>query len=238
LNLPADGVAHGGAIRLWLVRHGQAAAGWGEELDPPLSPQGRLDAEVAADLLAPGGARPVMTSPLLRTRQTAEILASRWQATPVVADEVTEVPSPGAGGDASGGSDRANRAADPRAADPRAADPRAADPRAEDPQAVLRHRARWLAGFLNGRWTDQPASLWAWRRRLVGFLATLAQPTVVVTHAVAINTVLAEAAGDDRVFAWPVAPGSVTVVEVRRAERRWSVEVVAIGATDATSLVW
>jgi broad specificity phosphatase PhoE len=208
--------------RLWLVRHGRATAGWGEDADPPLSPEGRGDAEVAADLLAPGGSLPVVTSPLRRTRQTAEVIAGRWASVHTAADEVTEVPS----------------------SDPLGSGGELADP--VDAAEALAARAAWLAGFLVSEWRSQPAWLWAWRRRLLGFLGGCTQPTVVVTHAVAINTVLSAArlsdsGADDRVFTVAVAPGSVTVVDVRGAGRREpapSFEVVAVGATDPASLIW
>jgi broad specificity phosphatase PhoE len=221
-----DGAAFG-TTRLWLVRHGHAAAGWGEDRDPPLSPLGRRDAEVAADLVAPGGVRPVFTSPMLRTRQTADVLASRLGVRAVVASEVTEVPSPEGPVGGTGAVRRDEGDEDDDVAEGHEA-------------AALRHRAQWLSVFLAGRWTGQPEPLWAWRRRLLGFLATRDQPSVVVTHAVAINTVLAEAAGDDRVFTSAVAPGSVTVVDVHSepGQGAWSFAVVAVGAADASSRVW
>jgi broad specificity phosphatase PhoE len=191
--------------RLWLVRHGEAAAHWGEELDPPLSPAGQRDARRAAGLLAAVGPLPVMASPLMRTRQTAEVIASSWATEVSIAEAVREVPSP-----------------------PVAAGAGAAD--------VLQARSQWLGGLLADRWTNQPDWLWAWRRTLLGFLAALAHPAVVVTHAVAINTVLSAARGDDRVFTVPVATGSITVVEVDpAAEPPWA--IVAVGVRDAATII-
>lgn len=76
-----------------LVRHGRAAAGW-ERLDPPLDDVGRAQATAMADRLAALGPLPILTSPLLRCRQTAAVLAERWGTEPVVEPAVAEIPSP------------------------------------------------------------------------------------------------------------------------------------------------
>lgn len=80
--------------RLILVRHGEAAAGWGADPDPGLSPLGRSQATAAADVLAPDGPLPTLVSPLRRCRETAAPLAQRWEVEPVVAAGVGEVESP------------------------------------------------------------------------------------------------------------------------------------------------
>ncbi len=61
-------------VRLYLVRHAKAAPGDPDELRP-LTSHGRDEARRLAERLA--GERPdaVVTSPLLRARETAEILA-------------------------------------------------------------------------------------------------------------------------------------------------------------------
>jgi broad specificity phosphatase PhoE len=77
-----------------LVRHGQAAAGWGDHRDPPLDDVGREQAEVVAVGLASFGPLPIVTSPMLRCQQTAAPLASRWGCMPLVEPDVGEVTSP------------------------------------------------------------------------------------------------------------------------------------------------
>lgn len=77
-----------------MVRHGQAAAGWGDDLDPGLSALGREQAEAAAAALAPNGPQPIVCSPLRRCRETAEALARRWGVEPVVDPAVGEIASP------------------------------------------------------------------------------------------------------------------------------------------------
>lgn len=80
--------------RLYLVRHGQAAAGWDADLDPGLDDVGRGQAEAMAARLAPDGPLPIVCSPLRRTRETAAPLAERWATTPTIDERVAEIPSP------------------------------------------------------------------------------------------------------------------------------------------------
>lgn len=85
--------------RLVLVRHGEAAAAWGDgvDTDPGLTPRGRAQAEAMADALAPLGPLPVVVSPLRRTRQTAAPLEARWGVTARIEPAVGEVPAPADG---------------------------------------------------------------------------------------------------------------------------------------------
>jgi len=81
--------------RITLVRHGQAAAGWGDDLDPGLSPVGREQAARAADALAAMlEPQPIICSPLRRCQETAAPLARRWGVTPIVDAAVGEIVSP------------------------------------------------------------------------------------------------------------------------------------------------
>src|SRR3954469_22301623 len=80
--------------RITLVRHGQAAAGWGDDLDPGLSDVGRAQAEGVAAALASIGPQPILVSPLRRCREMAAPLAQRWGVEPVVDAAVGEIVSP------------------------------------------------------------------------------------------------------------------------------------------------
>ena len=80
--------------RLYLVRHGRAAAGWDSDPDPGLDALGREQASAMAARLAPLGPLAVVTSPLLRCQQTAEPLAQQWNVTPRIDTGVAEIPSP------------------------------------------------------------------------------------------------------------------------------------------------
>lgn len=80
--------------KIYLVRHGEASAAWNEAADPGLSALGRRQAKAAADRLAKIGPLDVLSSPLLRARETAEPTARAWRRTVEIADEVAEIPSP------------------------------------------------------------------------------------------------------------------------------------------------
>jgi len=89
-------VNSGETVELFLVRHGEAAAGWGEAPDPGLSRRGRQQAEAVATGLAPQlcGDTRLLSSPLRRALETAEPLAGMLQQ-PVLEDAVfREIPSP------------------------------------------------------------------------------------------------------------------------------------------------
>lgn len=80
--------------RIYLVRHGEAAAGWGAHHDPGLSDRGRHQAEGVAQSLESLGPLAVVSSPLLRAQETAAPLAGRWAADVRVDPGVGEIPSP------------------------------------------------------------------------------------------------------------------------------------------------
>ena len=79
---------------LTLVRHGQATAGWGEDMDPGLSALGWQQAANMAETLAPLGPMPIVTSPLARTQETAQAFETMWPNTPIIDPRIAEVPSP------------------------------------------------------------------------------------------------------------------------------------------------
>lgn len=80
--------------RVYMVRHGQAAAGWNVDPDPALDELGRSQALAVASRLSSLGPLPVMSSPLLRCQQTAFPLATVWKRDVVVEPKVGEIPSP------------------------------------------------------------------------------------------------------------------------------------------------
>ena len=80
--------------RVYLVRHGRAAAGWDVDPDPALDELGRTQALGVAAHLRPLGPLRVVTSPLLRCQQTAFPLATVWGTAPVIEPLVAEIPSP------------------------------------------------------------------------------------------------------------------------------------------------
>jgi broad specificity phosphatase PhoE len=80
--------------RLYLVRHGKAAAGWDAELDPGLDILGRAQAKTTARALAPLGPLNMLSSPLARALQTSAPLAEIWNGRPQIEERVGEIPSP------------------------------------------------------------------------------------------------------------------------------------------------
>jgi len=80
---------------LVLVRHGEAEAGWGDDLDPGLSELGRAQARAIAASLKPSGPLPVFTSPLRRCRETAAPIAEQWGVTPSIEADIGEIKAPG-----------------------------------------------------------------------------------------------------------------------------------------------
>ncbi len=79
---------------LYLVRHGRAAAGWDADPDPGLDQVGREQARALAQRLADRAPMQLLTSPMLRTRETAAPLAQLWGIEPLVERRVSEIVSP------------------------------------------------------------------------------------------------------------------------------------------------
>jgi broad specificity phosphatase PhoE len=80
--------------RIYLVRHGRAAADWGSHVDPGLDDVGKAQADAMAARLAPNGPLPLIASPLQRTRETAAALERQWVIAAHIEPRVGEIPSP------------------------------------------------------------------------------------------------------------------------------------------------
>lgn len=80
--------------KLYLVRHGRAAAGWDADHDPGLDDLGREQAEAVARKLAALGPMQLVTSPMRRCRETSQPLATAWDREVTVERGVSEVTSP------------------------------------------------------------------------------------------------------------------------------------------------
>lgn len=79
---------------IFLVRHGEAAAGWGDHPDPGLSELGHRQATGAADTLVRLGATRCLSSPMQRCRETAAPFEALTGAAAVVAPQISEIASP------------------------------------------------------------------------------------------------------------------------------------------------
>ena len=80
--------------KIYMVRHGKAAAGFDGHADPGLDDLGRAQAEATAAMLADLGPLPIYSSPLARARETAVPLAERWSSEVIIEPRVAEIPSP------------------------------------------------------------------------------------------------------------------------------------------------
>lgn len=80
--------------KIYLVRHGRAAAGWGETADPGLDDKGRDQAAHAADTLAALSPMPIVSSPMARAQETAVPLARAWGCAPGIDPRFSEIPTP------------------------------------------------------------------------------------------------------------------------------------------------
>ena len=77
-----------------LVRHGEAAAKWGEHPDPGLSELGHNQAMTVAEQLSAHPISQIMTSPMQRCQETAQPLSERLSIAAVISREVSEIPTP------------------------------------------------------------------------------------------------------------------------------------------------
>lgn len=77
-----------------LIRHGEAAAGWGDHPDPGLSELGQAQAETVAKHLCDTPVHLILSSPMQRCRQTAAPLGRTLGLIPVITTEVSEIPTP------------------------------------------------------------------------------------------------------------------------------------------------
>lgn len=82
---------------IYLIRHGQAAASWDQDLDPPLSALGKQQAQQAAEHLCNISGIENMqciSSPIKRAYETAEAFAALTNKKIIIEKRVAEIPSP------------------------------------------------------------------------------------------------------------------------------------------------
>ena len=80
--------------RLYMVRHGEAAAGFGEHDDPGLSEKGRGQAEASAKTLFDLGLKKSVSSPLVRCQETAAPFVKLVGVPFRIEQAVAEIPTP------------------------------------------------------------------------------------------------------------------------------------------------
>lgn len=79
---------------IFLVRHGEAAASWGDHPDPGLSELGHAQARAVSTVLIERGAQRVVSSPMQRCRETAAPLAQRLNLSADISPAVSEITTP------------------------------------------------------------------------------------------------------------------------------------------------
>ncbi|MDF1686249.1 MAG: broad specificity phosphatase PhoE [Parvibaculaceae bacterium] len=172
--------------RIYMIRHGKAAAGWGEDKNPGLDDTGRAQAEQAADNIQAQISTPipVLTSPLKRCQETAVPLASRWAATPLIDPRVAELPSP----------------------------MEDLTQRGEWLRGVM--GGTWDQAIpAQGAHPDYGKTLDEWRAGIVTALNGCTQDTVIFSHFIAINVAVGHAQQDNRVLCFKPDNGSITTFE-------------------------
>jgi broad specificity phosphatase PhoE len=170
---------------IYMIRHGEAAAGWDADTDPGLSEKGQTQAEaVAREIERRVGKRlPILSSPLRRCRETAMPLSKGWDCEPVIETRVAEVPSPIEELEARG--------------------------------IWLRRlmAGTWADAALPENNGNGALDLLAWRQSVIDALTGLHGDTVIFSHFIAINVAAGAALGDDRLVAFRPDNCSVTVFE-------------------------
>ncbi|MEQ8745220.1 histidine phosphatase family protein [Pyruvatibacter sp.] len=172
--------------RIYMIRHGKAAAGWAADPDPGLDAEGQAQAEAVAEHLGPAlsekaGPLPVLTSPLKRCRETSIPLARMWSLVPVVEPLVSEIPSP-----------------------------------TDDLEARGAWLRRIMPGTWADIAKDQTSGtvdFTGWRDALVQRLQRIEQDTVIFSHFIAINAAVGAAKGNDSVVVFRPDNCSVTQLE-------------------------
>lgn len=81
-------------VKLYLVRHGEAAASWEQNPDPGLSENGLLQAQGVVDLFTDQAIKALVSSPLLRACETAAPLAQARRLACEIDDAFREIPTP------------------------------------------------------------------------------------------------------------------------------------------------
>jgi probable phosphoglycerate mutase len=83
-------------MKIYLVRHGEAAEHWHRADDPGLSELGRQQSIEAAEKLLPllGGDVRLISSPMVRARETAQPLAEALGLQPTIIEPFREIPTP------------------------------------------------------------------------------------------------------------------------------------------------
>lgn len=153
-----------------LIRHGAAAAAWSESRDPALSDEGRAQAQAVAALFATQAPCAIVSSPLMRARETAQPLAARWHGGIDIDERVREIPS----------------------------------------SVPMEERRAWLTAVMAARWSELDEVIQLWRANALRAVLGYGCDTLVFTHFMVINALVAHATQDARVVCFEPDYGSAT----------------------------
>jgi broad specificity phosphatase PhoE len=179
---------------LYVVRHGRVASNPVDRDNPELGQDGRLQAEaVAAELRARlPTPLPILTSPLLRCRETAAPLCAHWGIEPVIEPRVAEVPGP----------------------------PASAMPRDEWLRRAL--SAEWpeLVQLAQTLQAGYDGFLIDWRQGVLEAVLARDCDTVIFSHFVPVNVLIGHATRSNRVACFLPDYTSITTFESRDGQFR------------------
>lgn len=106
-----------------------------------------------------------------------------------------------------------------------------------DPSLPPPDRQSMIGPLLAGRWSEQREALQSFRRRVLDALESFAsEPTVVVSHFIAISVAIGAALGDDRVAPVPVANASITRLLLENGHFRLEMagDIAHLGSLEVT----
>lgn len=76
--------------------------------------------------------------------------------------------------------------------------------------ADIDDRRQWLLGVLGSNWPELPELIQLWRQQIIQHLLSITEPTVIFTHFMVINSVVAEVLDDPRCCVFQPSCCSVT----------------------------
>ncbi|NWG54570.1 MAG: histidine phosphatase family protein [Hydrogenophilaceae bacterium] len=170
--------------RLYLIRHAEPAATWGEaDPDPGLTDLGMAQAADAAMKLAALKPARILSSPYRRCVETAAALQMEMGLFPQIEPAFGEVPTPAG---------IADRRAWLGATFPAIAG----------------------AGTARTCWTGLGQDLQAWRARMLAALRTIDRDAAIFTHFIALNAIASAAQDRDETIVFRPAHASITTLDV------------------------
>ncbi|MBW1892038.1 MAG: histidine phosphatase family protein [Deltaproteobacteria bacterium] len=181
---------------IYLIRHGRAAAGWGESVDPGLDGTGKKQAAGILKTLGEMQPMPIVSSPMARARETAEPLAKTWNCIPVIDSRFTETAEPLAK------TWNCIPVIDSRFTE------------IPTPANIPSSRKAWIKAVLSKNWDELSGELQAWRENLILAACSLPVDTVVFTHFIAINALVGKAVRDNNVLVFLPDNTSITSLTV------------------------